>query len=98
MTQPVRFTMQDMAVLRDALLPRRDELRAAIEPFGLTTTWDATTRLDAVIDKVIEARCDLKRRQGLSLVNDSECDQYATDAEVDAWREAHPEADSEDAA
>ena len=93
MTQPVRLTMQDLAILREVLLARREAYREAITPFGLNTTWDATNRLDDVINTVIEARCDLKRRQhpDYNPAGDSECEGYATDAERDAWYEAHPE-------
>ncbi len=92
MTQPVRLTMGEMAVLREALLPLRERYREAIAPFGMVTTWEATDRLDNVIAKVIEARCDLKRRQhpDHNPAGDSECEGFATDAELDAWSEAHP--------
>lgn len=84
----------------------------AVPAASTSTTWrptptshslarSATDRLDKVINKVIEARCDLKRRQhpDYNRAGDSECEQYATDAEFDAWHAAHPEpADAEETA
>jgi hypothetical protein len=85
--------MLDMAVLRECLIPRLDALREANRPFGLSTTWHATDRLEDVLGKVIEARCELKRREhpDYNPAGDSECVSYATDEEIDRWGRDHPE-------
>lgn len=92
MTQPVRMTMGQLAIVREILLQHRDEYRAALAPFGFITTWEAQDRLNGVIETVIAARCNLKRRQhpDYNPTGDSECESYATDAERGAWAEAHP--------
>jgi hypothetical protein len=56
-------------------------------------TWDAERRISDVLNLIVEARCELKRRQhpDYNPAGDSECSGYATDTEIDAWHEAHPE-------
>jgi hypothetical protein len=99
MTQPVRLTLQDLSILREALERQRTGLQAAVRPFGLVTTWQAENRLDEVWSKVIAARCDLKRRQhpDYNPAGDSECVGYATDEEHERWNAAHPVPDDEPA-
>jgi hypothetical protein len=95
-TQTLELTMRDLAILREALIPKLEALRAAVEPFGLNTTWEAETRLVDVLGKVTVARCDLKRRNpAYNPVGDPECENEATDAEIEAWEAAHPEPFSE---
>jgi hypothetical protein len=90
MAQPVRLTMQDMAVIRESLIRTSNAINAAVDPFGLVTTWDATARVAQALGKITEARCDLKRRQhpDYNPAMDSECEGYATDADFDRLTEA----------
>lgn len=85
MTQPVRLTMQDMAVIREALKRQIDGIDAATLPFGLSSTWDAATRPRNALGKITEARCALKRRQhpDYNPLLDSECANEATDADFE---------------
>ena len=98
-TQSLDLSMQQLAILREVLIRHRDAYREAIAPFGLVTTWDAVERLDDVLGSVIEARCQLKRRThpDYNPAGDSECEGYATDEELDSWRDAHPEPDDVEA-
>ena len=87
----ISLTMQQLALLREALLRQRDGLRSVVEPFGLVTTWEVAGRLDDVFGLVTEARCDLKRRHPkYNPAGDSECSGYATDEEMDRWALEHP--------
>jgi hypothetical protein len=85
MTQPVRLTMQDMAVIREALVRQIDGINAATLPFGLSSTWDAATRPRDALGKITVARCALKRRQhpDYNPLLDSECASEATDADFE---------------
>lgn len=87
--------MHDMALIREVLIDHRRRYREAVEPFGMQVTCDADRRISDVLGTIIEARCDLKRRQhpDYNPAGDSECEPYATDEEREAWYEAHPEPD-----
>lgn len=95
--QNVELTMGELALIREVLIDHRRRYNEAIAPFGLQVTWDADRRISDVLDQIIEARCLLKRRQHVAYnpAGDSECSGYATYAEIDAWREAHPEPEQE---
>jgi len=91
---PIAVTLSptELAVIWVALEKEAAALRSALEPFSLVVVWDAEKRLIDTRAVIRAARCDLNRRDPrYNPAGDPQCQDEATDEELDRWHGEHQE-------